>query len=235
MTWKRKDQMTLKERIDVKNEFLNSLLNDSERKWKYVYIDNDKTEYMISNDGKIASLRMCRLMCPAPGSDGYIATVISHKGIRYNVSMHRLVAEAFILNPNNLPQVNHKNGNKNINCDWNLEWISQHDNIIHAIETGLRDNYLPEKRCTNKDIHGVCKLLEKGLSVKHVSDKTSVSKRVIRSIKRGKAWKHISCHYKIHGLNADTRSDRSSKEQASTTIQSIPECEETICFRWECE
>lgn len=235
MTWKRKDQMTLKERNDAKDEFLNSLLNDPERKWKYVYINSERTEYMISNDGKLSSLRMCRLMSPAPGSDGYIATVISHNGIRYNVSIHRLVAETFIPNPNNLPQVNHKNGNKNINCDWNLEWVSQHDNIIHAIETGLRDNYLPEKRYSKKDIHKVCKLLEEGLSVKHVSDKTGVSKRVIRSIKRGKAWKHISCHYQIRRLNTDTRSDQSSKEQASTTIQSIPEYEESIYFRWECE
>lgn len=234
MTWKRKDQMTFKERDNARDEFLKSLLNDTERKWKYVYIDNEQTKYMISNDGKLASLRMCRLMRPAPGSDGYIATVISHKGIRCNVAIHRLVAEAFIPNPDNLPEVNHKNGNKNINWDWNLEWISHHDNIIHAIETGLRDNYLPEKRYTKKDIHKVCKLLEKGLSVKCISDKTGVSKRVIRSIKRGKAWKHISRHYLLHGLNSDTRSDQSSKEQASTTIQSIPEYEELIYFKWEC-
>lgn len=235
MTWKRKDQLTVKERKLIKEKFLRSLLNDHDRIWKYVYSDGEPTEYMISDDGNLASLRMCRLMSPAPGSDGYIATVISHHGIRHNVAIHRLVAEAFIPNPDNLPQVNHKNGNKSINCVWNLEWLSQHDNIIHAIETGLRDNYLPEKRYSNKDIHKVCKLLEKGKSAKDISDKTGVSKRVIRNIRRGKAWKHISCHYKIHGLNLDARSNQSSKEQASTTIQSIPEYEESFYFKLECE
>lgn len=223
MTWKRQDQMTIKERKEMKAKFLESLLNDPINKWKYVIIDGEKTEYMISNNGQLASLRMCRLMKPAAGSDGYIATIIKHNGKKINVAIHRLVAEAFIPNPDNLPQVNHKNGNKNINCDWNLEWMTQHDNIIHAIETGLRDNYLPEKRYSSKEINKVCKLLEKGLSNKEISKKTGVSKRVIKNIKAGRAWKHISRHYNIHKL---------SEETASTTIESTcKDIEEDVYFK----
>lgn len=236
MTWKRQDQMTVKERKEMKQKFLESLLNDPDNKWEYVIIDGEKTEYMISNNGQLASLRMCRMMKPSAGSDGYIATIIRHNGKKINVAIHRLVAIAFIPNPNNLPQVNHKNGNKNINCDWNLEWVTQHDNIIHAIETGLRDNYLPEKRYSNKDIHKVCKLLEKGLSNKDISKKTGVSKRVIRSIKRGKAWKHISIQYNIIELYQSTRTDQTLKEQASTTIESDSyDIEEEVYYKWERE
>lgn len=58
------------------------------------------------------------------------------KGV--NRYIHRLVAEAFIPNPNNYPVVNHKDGNKLNNVYTNLEWCSYSHNNQHAIDTGLR-------------------------------------------------------------------------------------------------
>lgn len=52
--------------------------------------------------------------------------------------MHRLVAEAFIPNPNNLPQVNHIDGNKENNNVSNLEWCSCQNNIQHAWDIGIK-------------------------------------------------------------------------------------------------
>ena len=56
--------------------------------------------------------------------------------------VHKLVALAFIKNKNNLPQINHKDGNKLNNVVNNLEWISNYDNMQHAIKNGLTDQKL---------------------------------------------------------------------------------------------
>lgn len=71
------------------------------------------------------------------GWGGY-KKVILYKGGRYkNRYVHRLVAESFIPNPDNKPQVNHKDGVKTNNSVSNLEWCTQSENMLHAYRTGL--------------------------------------------------------------------------------------------------
>lgn len=53
-------------------------------------------------------------------------------------TVHSLVAKAFHANPHKLPEVNHKDGNKHNNNDWNLEWCTRHHNNQHALDIGLR-------------------------------------------------------------------------------------------------
>ena len=69
---------------------------------------------------------------------GYLRADISLGGKKYTLKVHRVVAEAFIDNPNKLPQVNHIDGNKKNNNYLNLEWTDNSGNQLHAIETGLR-------------------------------------------------------------------------------------------------
>lgn len=70
----------------------------------------------------------------AAHSNGYV--VISIKGKKH--FLHRLIAETFIPNPNGLPEVNHKDGNKKNNHFKNLEWVTRSENQQHALSTGLR-------------------------------------------------------------------------------------------------
>ena len=72
------------------------------------------------------------------GTGGYLVVNLRKNGTSKVVQVHILVAKAFIPNPNNLPTVNHKNGNKTKNDVDNLEWVSYRDNNIHALQHKLR-------------------------------------------------------------------------------------------------
>lgn len=60
--------------------------------------------------------------------------------IKYSRSVHRMVAETFISNPENKPEINHKDGNRLNNNVENLEWNTRQENMNHAVETGLINN-----------------------------------------------------------------------------------------------
>lgn len=86
-------------------------------------------------DKKNCSFCKYRLLVPSDNGKGYLSVKNSTgKGTSY---VHRLVATAFIPNPKNLPEVNHKDGNKSNNKVSNLEWVSRKGNTKHALDTGL--------------------------------------------------------------------------------------------------
>lgn len=110
--------------------------------------------YQISNTGKIKSLKRMvvrnnnrpllveeKILKPSVDKRGYLYVGLLKNGIKKTYSVHRLVAEAFIQNPNNLPQVNHKDENKQNNCVKNLELCDAKYNNNY----GTRNKRIAEK------------------------------------------------------------------------------------------
>lgn len=106
--------------------------------------------YKISDNGEIWSKdRVCidtmgrkrfrkgQKIIPDIAPSGYYRVTLAKYGCKKQKYLHRLLAEHFLPNPENKPQINHKDGNK-LNCDLsNLEWVSVQENVIHAYKNGL--------------------------------------------------------------------------------------------------
>lgn len=93
-------------------------------------------QYLIFDDGRVYSLITDKFIKHDISKKGYHQVTLSGIGRK---KVHRLVAMLFIPNPDNLPQVNHKDGNKSNNRVENLEWCDQDYNNKHARGTGLNN------------------------------------------------------------------------------------------------
>ena len=97
-------------------------------------IDGYECLYQISNKGSVKSLKCGkeRILKPKLNGSGYLKVGLCKNGSVKQFQPHRLVAQAFIQNPYNLPEVNHKDENKKNNCVENLEWIRHIDNCNYG-------------------------------------------------------------------------------------------------------
>ena len=96
--------------------------------------------YQVSNLGRVKSLKVSKIKSERirksyQQSSGYISIVLCKNGKVTNHKIHRLVANAFIDNPDNLPEINHKDENKANNCVDNLEWCDSSYNKNYGTRT----------------------------------------------------------------------------------------------------
>lgn len=122
--------------------------------------------YEVSDQGRVKSLKRLvkrktkgdyivkeRILKPFTRGDGYVFVPLSKNGTRCTKSVHRLVAEAFIPNPDNLPEVNHKDENKSNNELGNLEWCDQEYNSNYGTSK-VRLGDKVAKKVSAIDVHG---------------------------------------------------------------------------------
>jgi hypothetical protein len=155
--------------------------------------------YQISNFSRVKSLSRIRvngrstcltkdkILSPAVSKNNYTHVELLGK----NKLIHRLVAAAFIPNPENKPQVNHINGIKTDNMVENLEWCTVSENAIHASKNRLSKTGEKhwKSKLTEKE---VLEIRESKLSSKLLVEKYNVLQCTISQIKRNKTWKYIN-------------------------------------------
>lgn len=77
-----------------------------------------------------------KVMKPAHDANGYLRTMIKRGGKYATIKMHRLVAQSWIPNPDDLPEVNHLNNKRDDNRIENLEWVTREQNKVHMMRQG---------------------------------------------------------------------------------------------------
>lgn len=113
--------------------------------------------YKVSSYGRVKSLSdrwgKERILKPKKDKNGYLVVGFHKDGACKTYKIHRLVAQTFIENPNNLPQVNHKDENKENNCVENLEWCNVKYNTNYGTRTERVANKNTNHPSTSKQVY----------------------------------------------------------------------------------
>jgi len=159
--------------------------------WKTII---DYPRYKISTKGRVASYaRGKKRFLKFRSHQGYSKAGLYIGGkMKYN-SVHRLVAAAFIPNPENKPQVNHINGLKTDNRVENLEWCTASENIRHALKSGMmsRGENHHYSKLSEQEVVLIRNLCEEGFTKSKLARWFGVGSAAISKIHLRQVWKHI--------------------------------------------
>lgn len=147
-------------------------------------------EFWVSNMGNVKSIN--GPLRPMMHRKGYLTVDYTKRGKRKGMMVHRLVALAFIPNPENKPQVNHKNGFKADNRADNLEWCTGSENALHSFRIGLQSNK-GSRNPSSKATEEIAREIKySGIkSNVFLSKKYGLAVSTIEKIKGGASWKHV--------------------------------------------
>ena len=136
--------------------------------------------YQVSNLGNVRSIRFNKIRnMKSWDSHGYRAVELCMNNNRYTVGIHRLVALTFIPNPENKPEVNHKDRNKSNNNVENLEWVTQSENVAHAYRHGVEPRPTHQNQPFQKEILDIIEN-KKYFSIREASRQTGHKRDTIR-------------------------------------------------------
>jgi hypothetical protein len=166
-------------------------------------IEGHEGLYQVSNLGRIKSLPKWdgnhltkeKILKISIFDSGYLKINLIKFGFKKWFSIHRLVAQAFIPNPENKPEVNHKDGIKSHCYEDNLEWNTKKENNQHAVKLGLhaKGSKNGMSKLTEWDVKMIRKMYKntKYWTQQKLADLFNVGQQNICNIINNRIWKHV--------------------------------------------
>ncbi len=166
--------------------------------WKI--IPNTNEMYMVSNQSRVKTIGRYRASKNQSVSWNKEKIITPHKDRYWYINigqkrklLHRIIAEVWIPNPENKPDINHKSGDK-LDCRiQNLEWVTKSENSLHAIETGLMSSETLRK-LTIQDVKNIRDMYipnSKDKSIRNIARLYNVDYNCIYGILKGKTYKNV--------------------------------------------
>lgn len=154
--------------------------------------------YQISTEGRIKSFHRgkVKIIEPNTNEDGYLNIGLYKDGKTITYAVHRLVAEAFIPNPLNLPEVDHRDNNPANNRVTNLRWCTRKQNMAYAVENGVYkfgDDH-PRSKLTVEKVREIREKYiprSKKFGIKALAEEYGVSRSTIENVVYNQVWKHV--------------------------------------------
>lgn len=151
------------------------------------------TNYEVSNRGRVRNVTRNHILKQGTFKQGYKYVTLSDNTYKKTLSVHRLVAYAFIPNLENKPQVNHLNNISDDNRVLNLEWVTHQENMDHGklVKAFPQGVNAFNSKLTDRQVRQIV-IDSKSMSEPQMSKKYNVSEPAIRSILTGNTWRHIT-------------------------------------------
>ena len=167
-------------------------------------IEGYKGIYQVSDAGRVRSVdrinsrgykRKGIILKLQDGNRGYKTVGLCKDGVMKSHLVHRLVAVAFIPNPENKPEVNHTEGNKPDNRACKLEWCTAAENSEHAVKMRLLKPPLgerhPQSKLSEIDVLDIRWLRGFGVTIAALAGEYQVSTTSVRQVLTGRSWGHV--------------------------------------------
>jgi len=152
--------------------------------------------YEISDWGRVKSLKRkyCpeeMFLTPCPNAQNYLHVILSKEGKQYTAKIHVMVATHFLGDRPKGLDIHHLDGNKHNNHVSNLAYITHHENILHAWESGLAKAHHNNSKLTVGQVQSIRRLAKQGVSQKRLAKVFKVSPSTIGAIAKRKIWKEV--------------------------------------------
>lgn len=154
--------------------------------------------YSVSDEGFVINNRTGRILKPdncrdAKHKNPYLRITLSRGNIQQRFALHRLVAEYFVDNPDNKPEVNHKDGNRWNNAKDNLEWNTTEENLEHERQNDLflKGEFHGNAKYSDEQVRLIRKLSQEGLSRKQCAEIAKTTLSFVKDVRNGRVWKHV--------------------------------------------